>query len=112
MDADCHKMNTSSPLNITVSADRDTLFLSWDDGHESAYQAGELRRASRASQAVRERLDSKTSVDTDALRIADIKMVGNYAINLTFTDGHDRGIYPWSYLRELEANNADSEFIG
>ena len=109
MDVGCHKMNTSSPLNITVSADRDMLFLSWDDGHESAYQADELRRASRASQAVRERLDAKIAVDTAALRIADVKMVGNYAINLTFTDGHDRGIYPWSYLLELEANNSSSE---
>ncbi|RUW64645.1 gamma-butyrobetaine hydroxylase-like domain-containing protein, partial [Mesorhizobium sp. M4B.F.Ca.ET.049.02.1.2] len=27
--------------------------------------------------------------------------IGSYAIRLVFSDGHDRGIYPWSYLREI-----------
>jgi DUF971 family protein len=27
--------------------------------------------------------------------------VGNYAIRLTFADGHQTGIFPWKLLREL-----------
>jgi DUF971 family protein len=27
--------------------------------------------------------------------------VGNYAIRLSFSDGHDSGIYTWSYLAKL-----------
>ena len=27
--------------------------------------------------------------------------IGDYAINIAFSDGHARGIYPWSYLLEL-----------
>ena len=30
-----------------------------------------------------------------------INTVGNYAIQLLFDDGHDSGIYSWSYLHEL-----------
>ena len=30
-----------------------------------------------------------------------IEPVGNYAVRLIFDDGHDTGIYTWSYLREL-----------
>lgn len=33
--------------------------------------------------------------------IVDIAPVGNYALQLSFSDGHDTGIYSWSYLREL-----------
>ncbi len=33
--------------------------------------------------------------------ITDVKPVGNYALQLFFDDGHDSGIYSWSYLREL-----------
>jgi DUF971 family protein len=33
--------------------------------------------------------------------IADIKAAGHYAIQLIFDDGHDSGIYTWSYLRDL-----------
>lgn len=33
--------------------------------------------------------------------LANIEAVGNYAIRLTFDDGHDTGLYAWDYLREL-----------
>lgn len=39
--------------------------------------------------------------------ITDIKPVGHYALQLIFDDGHDSGIYSWTYLREL-ADNHDS----
>ena len=41
------------------------------------------------------------------VNISDIKPVGNYALQLVFDDGHDSGLYAWSYLREL-ADNHDS----
>jgi DUF971 family protein len=30
------------------------------------------------------------------------ELVGNYAIRIRFSDGHDTGIYSWSYLREID----------
>jgi DUF971 family protein len=30
-----------------------------------------------------------------------VEPVGHYAIKLVFDDGHDTGLYSWSYLREL-----------
>ena len=33
--------------------------------------------------------------------INNIETVGNYAIKLTFSDGHDTGIYSWDYLLHL-----------
>jgi DUF971 family protein len=43
--------------------------------------------------------------------ISAVKPVGHYALQLVFDDGHDTGIYSWSYLyglcREREANWAD-----
>ena len=41
------------------------------------------------------------------VEITDITTIGNYAIKLTFSDGHDTGIYSWDYLLEL-GNNKDS----
>ncbi|MBT5719433.1 MAG: DUF971 domain-containing protein, partial [Gammaproteobacteria bacterium] len=32
---------------------------------------------------------------------------GNYAIKLSFDDGHDTGIYSWTYLRELGRTHDD-----
>ena len=36
--------------------------------------------------------------------IKSIEPVGSYAVTLTFSDGHDTGIYSWEYLYELGAN--------
>ncbi len=35
------------------------------------------------------------------VRIDDVEMVGQYAIQPTFSDGHDSGLFSWSYLYEL-----------
>jgi len=35
------------------------------------------------------------------IEIKGIEPVGNYAVLLMFSDGHDTGIYSWDYLREL-----------
>ena len=33
--------------------------------------------------------------------ITGVQLVGNYAIQFTFSDGHDSGIYSWDYLEKL-----------
>ncbi|HEY7788121.1 MAG TPA: DUF971 domain-containing protein, partial [Casimicrobiaceae bacterium] len=38
------------------------------------------------------------------IAIKGIEPVGSYAVTLTFSDGHDTGIYSWDYLYELGAN--------
>lgn len=36
------------------------------------------------------------------LTALDAELVGNYAIRIHFSDGHETGIYSWSYLREID----------
>ena len=38
------------------------------------------------------------------VEITDIEPVGSYAVQLTFSDGHDSGIYSWDYLYNLGMN--------
>ncbi|MDA3875695.1 MAG: gamma-butyrobetaine hydroxylase-like domain-containing protein [Halothiobacillus sp.] len=44
-----------------------------------------------------------------AFMIATVEGVGGYGVQIIFQDGHDRGIYPWAYLRELAALDSDPE---
>ena len=37
------------------------------------------------------------------VRIKELKPVGNYAVRIVFDDGHDTGLYAWSYLQTLDA---------
>lgn len=36
------------------------------------------------------------------LTALDAEFVGNYAIRIRFSDGHDTGLYSWKYLREID----------
>lgn len=38
------------------------------------------------------------------VHISKIERAGNYALKLTFDDGHDSGIYTWEYFYELGTN--------
>ena len=41
------------------------------------------------------------------IEVKSIDPVGSYAVQLTFSDGHDTGLYSWDYLYELGENYAE-----
>ncbi|RNJ42726.1 hypothetical protein B5V01_22160 [Mesorhizobium erdmanii] len=91
---------TVKPLELRVTAARGLLSVTWDDGAVSLIPASMLRARSRAAQQVRAEIEgNKNSFET--VTVTSAEAIGSYAIRLVFSDGHDRGIYPWSYLREI-----------
>ena len=48
---------------------------------------------------------AKLQTGKKQVSIEGVEPVGNYAIKLTFSDGHDSGIYSWAYLRDLAENS-------
>ncbi|MAU28711.1 MAG: hypothetical protein CMJ07_05975 [Pelagibacterales bacterium] len=49
--------------------------------------------------------EKKIILNKSKVSITNIEKVGNYAIRIVFDDGHDTGIYSWSYLRKMAENN-------
>ncbi|NJM55049.1 MAG: DUF971 domain-containing protein [Verrucomicrobiae bacterium] len=45
------------------------------------------------------------------IKIVRVEPIGRYGVNIAFSDGHDRGIYPWSFLEELAARPTVADFI-
>src|SRR5690242_2498698 len=78
-----------------------TLRIAWEVGGEGRI-AAELLWAERPSaQARRRRLDDGSARPPSDLVIRRVTPIGNYAINIAFSDGHDRGVYPWALLAAL-----------
>jgi DUF971 family protein len=106
-------MNAEAPPDeIIVRSGRAELVLVFAEA-TLAIGAPRLRAACRCADCRRERLDRDADPDTGGATIAgttiaEVRLVGDHALNIAFSDGHDRGIYPWSYLREL-AREADAE---
>jgi DUF971 family protein len=42
-----------------------------------------------------------------AVAIKTVEPVGHYAVRLVFDDGHDTGLYTWSYLHELGTTHTE-----
>jgi DUF971 family protein len=79
-----------------------TLDISWSDGKRQQFTHAFLRSQCQCTECKSLRLRGKTiDVPLPRLRIAEIHPVGAYGVQLVFNDGHDRGVYPWPYLREL-----------
>lgn len=87
---------------VRVTGERRSLEIDWQGGASSRYRAGQLRHACRCAECMRARIDGAFA-PPDEVAIAQVDRVGSYAINVQFSDGHARGIFPWSYLREIAA---------
>ena len=92
---------TVTPTEIKLTRDRSKIIISWPDGDKAELSALLLRQRCNSARSKRARIDCTEEPTTEGLTISEIRSVGLYAINLVFSDGHDRGIYPWSYLKEL-----------
>jgi len=92
---------SSVPESVILVRDRSRLRLVWPNGEKSEIDAGRLRRACRCAGCTRARIDGAFPGSFDGLSIKAIGVIGDYAINIVFADGHARGIYPWEFLRSL-----------
>lgn len=78
--------------------------ITWADGRVCDYDAAWLRRSCPCAQCVNEWTGERTltpEMISEDLEIGDISVVGRYALNFRWSDGHETGIYSFKYLREL-----------
>ena len=87
---------------IRLSADKKQLSLTFEDGRHLTLDA-EFLRVESPSAEVRGHHPSerKTVGHKRHVTIKAIEPVGHYAIRLVFDDGHDTGLYTWSFLISL-----------
>ena len=89
------------PEVIKLSQDKASILVNWPDGNQTQLSAFMLREHCNSARAKRARIDFCEEIIPKDITISKVRNVGLYAINLVFSDGHDKGIYPWSYLKEL-----------
>lgn len=106
------------PMNIVLHQQSGVLELSWQDGLVVHFRPEVLRRACRCSVCEYQRrtgqgIEPGSENDGDKILIESITPIGVIGLQFSFSDGHDRGIYPWAYLRELsQTNSAKDPSIG
>ena len=94
---------SSIPSEIERVGGRE-IRITWDDGHVSTYANADLRFACACANCVEEwsgvRRIQRESIPSDIFPTG-MELVGNYAVQITWSDGHATGIYTYDSLRAL-----------
>lgn len=97
-------MDHCRPTAVTDHRKSGLLEIVWADGGMSRLRHAALRLHCRCAACERARRRGGATPELDAgLRLVHVEAVGEQGLHLGFSDGHDRGIFPWAYLRSLES---------
>jgi DUF971 family protein len=103
------------PKSIKVK-EKKTLEITWEDGNISSLSLKYLRDECPCATCKGEtvllksyRPPAKKMITPEMYMTGNIETVGEYAIQITWKDGHNTGIYSWDYLQELEKGQASDK---
>jgi len=89
------------PLEIIGLGKTEVRFV-WDEDAEDVWPSRELRLlctcAHCQSEMTGERLLDPSSIPAD-IAVSEMRLTGNYGVNVHFTDGHTTGIYRFTKLQ-------------
>ena len=91
------------PTQIIEESDA-AVSIKWSDESETMFTAPQLRRNCPCAACINEWTGDKILDDAtvaDDLTFSSIAIVGRYALNFIFSDGHDTGIFSFKFLKEL-----------
>jgi DUF971 family protein len=80
------------------------LRIAWADGQHAELPYLKLRAQCMCARCVDE-ITGQRIVDVEGLdadvAVLELQLVGNYAVKIRWSDGHDTGLYTWEHLRSL-----------
>jgi DUF971 family protein len=92
-----------TPTNLQALREQHSLRITWGDGEHDlpfVYLRQQCECAHCVNEWTGERILDPRSVPAD-ISIEKMDLVGNYAVRVVWSDGHNSGLYTWSRLREL-----------
>jgi DUF971 family protein len=94
------------PETIRLDNASGALVLEWPDGSVAALSVRTLREQCKCAACRASRDKGRPPVACDEIAIVNIVPYGANAVQLMFSDGHSRGIFPFAYLRALASGLA------
>jgi DUF971 family protein len=90
------------PQELHLRDEGRQLHISFDNGQNFELSAEFLRVHSPSAEVRGHGLDEPILVyGKKNIAITSVIPTGNYAVRLVFSDGHETGIFTWTYLHEL-----------
>lgn len=95
-------MNRPAPLGIKNLRGNKQLLIQWNTSEHQIISHLRLRGACPCSACRAARIRGHITLVDETVQVEQVYPFP-YGIQLVFSDGHDRGIYPWTYLTEMES---------
>ena len=104
-DSGVHDPSRTTPVRIDADRTAGTLSLEWADGHRTGYDTVALRWLCPCAYCRGEAgqpgwLDTSPTLTAEQTRLVDLALVGTYAIQATWGDGHHTGYHTFMLLRD------------
>lgn len=105
---------TEPPSDIKARQSDGYLQLAWDDSSWTAILPYKFLRGECPCAACRDEWTGARILDPaavpDDIKVADLELVGSYALKIGWSDGHSSGLFTWENLRKLseDRRKADS----
>lgn len=96
-----------TPRDLKVKIAEQRLLIEWKDGKHSEFSLAQLRRVCPCATCRTEREQQSSNplrilkADPTGVRVTNARLVGSYAIQFDYSDGHNTGIYDFRFLRSL-----------
>lgn len=94
------------PIDIAHTRRRNALIITWDDGVVSEFPAGYLRGWCPCAVCQGHGIEVRYQPRGEDIAIEGLFEMGAYALGIRFSDGHDTGIFSWSWLRQIAPESA------
>jgi ATP-binding protein involved in chromosome partitioning len=95
---------TAGPVPQQIHRGEREIVITWEPGHVSTYAARDLRLACQCA-TCKDEFTGRALLDPGVvpaeIHAVSVSLVGNYAIKIRWSDGHDTGIYTYEYLLSL-----------
>lgn len=89
-----------APTEIRIDKATRALTLAWPSGNRQRLSAVQLRRMCPCAECRRKRMLGEHIEPTAQLELDQLHPI-TYGVQIGFSDGHARGIYPWVYLSQF-----------
>jgi DUF971 family protein len=100
-----------SIADVEIAEDGHALVVVAADGRRRALAASLLWAECPSAQGRVRRARGAHRSPPARLAITQVREIGAYGVNIVFSDGYDRGIYPWSYLAALAERPQLEDFL-
>jgi DUF971 family protein len=100
-----------SVASVEIAEGGRELVVVWADGRRRELAANLLWAECPSAAGRVRRIRGLDKQPPDRLIITSAQEIGTYGVNIAFSDGHNRGIYPWSYLATLAARPQLQDFL-